>query len=80
MESLRRKSVVLTGYLHWLLEQQGGEAGPGDHSRRFRLPRQPAVAGVLRETAGALRAALETAGVVLDFRPPDVLRAAPVPL
>jgi kynureninase len=79
MESLRRKSVVLTGYLEWLLEREPGH--------RFELitPRAPGERGcqlslrILDDPAATLRA-IEEAGVVGDFRPPDVLRVAPVPL
>jgi kynureninase len=79
MESLRRKSVVLTGYLEWLLEQVAG--------KRFEVitPRAASERGCQlslrildrpKETLGLL----EASGVVADFRPPDVLRVAPVPL
>jgi len=79
MESLRRKSVVLTGYLEWLLDQTP--------ERRFEVitPRDPGERGcqlslrILDRPDETLRA-LEASGVVADFRPPDVLRVAPVPL
>jgi kynureninase len=79
VESLRRKSVVLTGYLDWLLEQAP--------QRRFELitPKTPGERGcqlslrILDRPAETLRA-VEDMGVVADFRPPDVLRVAPVPL
>lgn len=79
MEGLRRKSVVLTGYLEWLLGRIPG--------RRFEIltPTEPERRGCqlsLRMPAGAREtaSALEAAGIVVDFRPPDVLRVAPVPL
>jgi len=79
IESLRRKSVVLTGYLEWLLDRTP--------KGRFALitPRGTAERGcqlslrILDHPAETLRA-LEAVGVVADFRPPDVLRVAPVPL
>ena len=79
MESLRRKSVVLTGYLEWLLDREP--------ERRFEVitPRDPSERGcqlslrILDRPDETLRA-LEASGVVADFRPPDVLRVAPVPL
>lgn len=78
MESLRRKSVVLTGYLEWLLHQAP--------RRRFELitPKSPAERGcqlslrIVDRPAETLRA-LEALGIVGDFRPPDVVRVAPVP-
>ena len=79
MESLRRKSVVLTGYLEWLLGR--GEEG------RFEMitPNEPEARGcqlslrVLSRPRQTLDA-LEAAGITADHRPPDVVRFAPVPL
>jgi kynureninase len=79
VESLRRKSVVLTGYLEWLLDQAPRRRfeviTPGDSGERgcqlsLRILDRPAK--TLHE--------IEALGVVSDFRPPDVLRVAPVPL
>jgi kynureninase len=79
MESLRRKSVVLTGYLEWLLDRTAG------NRLEVITPRDPDARGCqlslrVLDRPEEARAALEAAGVVLDFRPPDVLRVAPVPL
>jgi kynureninase len=79
MPALRAKSERLSAYLLYLL--RGLPAG------RFEVltPRHPASRGcqvslrVLDRPREAVRA-LESAGVVCDFREPDVLRAAPVPL
>jgi kynureninase len=79
MPALRAKSQRLTAYLLYLLDRL--PAG------RFEAltPRDPARRGCQvsllvhdrpREVVGALQAA----GVVCDFREPNVLRAAPVPL
>jgi len=79
MEALRRKSVVLTGYLLWLLDQaehkRFGVITPGNSDERgcqlsLRILDRPA------QTIHAI----EASGVVTDFRPPDVVRVAPVPL
>ena len=79
MESLRRKSVVLTGYLEWLLN-------------RAETPRIEIITPKSSDERGcqlSLRLldrhketldALQAAGIVGDHRPPDVLRVAPVPL
>jgi kynureninase len=79
MESLRRKSVVLTGYLEWLLSRT--------EQREWAVitPRAPEERGcqlslrALGRPEPALRA-IEAAGIVVDHRPPDVVRVAPVPL
>jgi kynureninase len=79
MDALRRKSVVLTGYLEWLLDQaphkrfevitptRVGERGCQLSLRILDRPKE-----TLHE--------IEALGVVGDFRPPDVVRVAPVPL
>lgn len=77
--SLRQKSVVLTGYLEWLLDRA--------KVRRFEVitPKSPDARGCQlslriidrpKETLGSL----EALGLIGDFRPPDVVRIAPVPL
>jgi kynureninase len=79
MEALRRKSVVLTGYLEWLLSR-------APH-KRFEVitPHDPEARGcqlslrILDRPTETL-AEIEALGVVGDFRPPDVVRVAPVPL
>jgi len=81
-ETLQLKSRALTAYLERLLDHQCGD--------RVELltPRRPDARGAqlsvrLRldgEAAAAVVAALEQAGVVADWRPPDVLRLTPVPL
>jgi kynureninase len=79
MPALRAKSECLTGYLHYLLERSGGN--------RFEVitPRDPAERGcqlslVVRDRPRELLAALEEQGVVADFRQPNIIRIAPVPL
>jgi kynureninase len=79
---LRRKSVALTGYLEALVQTWCAERieilTPSDPAARgaqlsLRLPRD------LADT-GRIAAAMRAAGVVVDWRAPDVLRLAPVPL
>ena len=79
METLRAKSIKLTGYLEFLLGRIGSAA--------FTVitPREPAERGaqlsiLAHENAKELFAALEAAGVKCDFREPNVIRAAPAPL
>ena len=79
MEALRAKSVLLTGYLQYLIDQIPSE--------RFQVvtPRDPPARGCqlsirVREQPGELLQALAAEGIGVDFREPDVIRAAPVPL
>jgi kynureninase len=79
MAALRRKSERLTGYLEFLL----GLLPPG--ACEVLTPKEPERRGCqlsikLRGDKRRLQRRLESAGIVCDFREPDVLRAAPVPL
>ncbi|HKD16855.1 MAG TPA: kynureninase [Thermoanaerobaculia bacterium] len=81
MEPLREKSLRLTGYLEWLLQREVGDAieilTPAD-------PRQRGCQLSLRvKSSGSGRSVfekLEASGVTCDWREPDVIRVAPVPL
>ena len=79
MEVLRAKSIRLTGYLHFLLDQIP--------SRLFSVitPRAPEERGcqlsiLAREHPKELFEKLEAAGVKTDFREPSIIRVAPTPL
>ena len=79
MPALRAKSERLTGYLEFLLDRLG-PARVG-----LLTPREAAARGCqlsLRLPGGAesLVAALRERGIVTDYREPDVVRIAPVPL
>ena len=79
LERIRRKSLALGGLFIGLVERECGEFGydlasPRDEARRgaqvsFRHPE-----------GGAIMGALDRAGVVGDFRPPDLLRFGFSPL
>jgi kynureninase len=79
MPALRAKSEQLTGYLEYLLRRLPGG--------RYELltPADPARRGcqlslVVRDRAEDVLQALQAEGVVCDFREPDVIRVAAVPL
>ncbi len=78
MQPLRHKSEKLTGYLDWLLRHEPGPAvdiitPPAPEDRGCQLS--------LRVRGGkALFEKLDEAGIVSDWREPDVIRVAPVPL
>lgn len=79
MNALRKKSLELTGYLEFLLDQIG--------SARFTVitPREREQRGsqlsiLAHDKPKELFAELEAAGVKCDFREPNVIRAAPTAL
>lgn len=79
MTALRAKSELLTGYLYYLLNRIP--------KRRFDIltPADPARRGcqlslLIHERPRELLHALEAQGVVGDFREPNIIRIAPVPL
>ena len=82
MTPLRAKSERLTGYLEWLLRETLGEAVD------IITPRDPDARGCqisLTVTGGSFSGRdlfehLEACGVIGDWREPNVIRVAPVPL
>ena len=79
MPALRAKSEALTGYLHHLLNRL-----PAGRLQVI-TPRHPGERGcqlsmVVEAGAQELFHALENDGIVGDFRPPNVIRVAPIPL
>jgi kynureninase len=79
MEPLRAKSIKLTSYFQFLLEETG--------SKRYGVITPPEVDArgcqlsiLVQEHPKELFGKLETAGVKCDFREPNVIRAAPTPL
>lgn len=88
MESLRRKSLLLTGYLERVIEAVHGETGGGGRTMQaitVVTPREPERRGCalsLRLNRGPddVLGALKRGGAICDFRHPDIIRAAPVPL
>ncbi|MDT8321400.1 MAG: kynureninase [Xanthomonadales bacterium] len=82
IERLRRKSVMMTGYLADLIEAEVSSTleviTPRDPDHRGCQLSLRARGG--REQGRALFEHLQTQGVVGDWREPDVVRVAPVPL
>jgi kynureninase len=82
LPALRAKSLQLTAYLRSLLQAQCGTAlaiitGAADHEHGAQLSVR--VAGG-RERARRVFDALLPRGLVADWREPDIIRLAPVPL
>jgi kynureninase len=79
IDRVREKSVALTEYLIRLADDRLAEVG-----YEVGTPRSPARRGghvALEHPAGArISEALRDRGVVVDFRPPNVVRVAPAPL
>ncbi|WP_400192616.1 kynureninase [Hymenobacter sp. B81] len=81
MAALRRKSEQLTGYLFWLLQELNL---PADQLEII-TPADPAQRGcqvslLVRQRGRALFDYLAAQGIVADWREPNVVRLAPVPL
>jgi kynureninase len=79
IEILRKKSLGLTAYLQFLLDEFAGDRAA------VITPREPEERGcqlsiAVREGASDLFKKLEEHGVTCDFREPNVIRAAPTPL
>lgn len=81
MDSLRRKSELLTGYLEFLVETVAKK----HEVLEIITPRNPAERGcqlslLVHKRGKALFEALYAEGVVGDWRDPNVIRLAPTPL
>src|SRR5438477_2304825 len=81
MEPLRAKSIKLTGYLQFLLEQAPAKRLSGSGRYSIITPpemesRGSQVSILVHEHAKELFSKLEASGVKCDFREPNVIRAA----
>ncbi|MBJ6366504.1 kynureninase [Snuella sedimenti] len=79
MLALTEKSKQLTGYFEFLLQQLG------DHTINIITPKNPEERGCqlsiqVKNADKTLHEKLNEAGVLSDWREPDVMRCAPVPL
>src|SRR5438067_13688804 len=85
MAPLRAKSVKLTGYLQFLLEQISASADRKSKKFTVITPRDANARGcqlsiLAHEHPKELFQELQAAGVKCDFREPNVIRVAPTPL
>jgi kynureninase len=82
IEAMRAKSLAMTDYLIELIEANGLLEAP--YHYRIGTPREHARRGghvsVEHDAGPRIAKALKQAGVIPDFRPPDVIRLAPIPL
>jgi kynureninase len=81
MEALRAKSLQLTGYLEFVLD----EVNRAKNMFRIITPRDPAARGcqisaLTDERGKALFDYMTENGAIADWREPNVIRFAPVPL
>ncbi|MGW8123757.1 kynureninase [Roseivirga echinicomitans] len=81
IEKLRKKSIKLTGYLSFLIRQLAGDSGIFE----IITPSDPKQRGCqlsifFHKDGRRLFKALAAAGVIADWREPNVIRVAPVPL
>lgn len=83
MKAIRKKSMLLTGYLQWLLQEQ--PAAKKGVEVRIITPAYPAQRGAqlslqTGKNGKKLFERLTQQGVIADWREPDVIRIAPAPL
>lgn len=79
MDALRKKSEKLTGYFEYLINQIGSD------SIRIITPSNPKERGCqlsiqVKNADKALHASLTENNIITDWREPDVIRCAPVPM
>lgn len=79
VERIRAKSLELTSYLMYLIDERLADRGCA-----VGTPREPDQRGghvsMEHPEAEALSLALRERGVIVDFRPPNVIRVCPAPL
>jgi kynureninase len=80
MESLRAKSLKLTGYLQFLLSEPDGRKLFNAITSKEPDARGCQLSILVHEHPKELFGKLQAAGVKCDFREPNVIRAAPTPL
>jgi kynureninase len=81
MRSLRKKSISLTGFLEFLLIDHD----PREERYRIITPKNPAERGCqlsifIKSNGKETFKMISKEGIIADWREPDVIRVAPVPL
>ncbi|TXK52842.1 kynureninase [Pontibacter qinzhouensis] len=81
MEQLRAKSEQLTGFLEFLIDEIGADKS----QLEVITPRDPQARGcqlslLVKQNARQLFDLLMEAGIIVDYREPNVIRVAPTPL
>nr|MBD3205817.1 kynureninase [Candidatus Bathyarchaeota archaeon] len=81
IENIRKKSLKITDYLMFLIDQTLSE---DPYNYGIATPREPerrgGHVGVYHNDAWRINQALIERGVIPDFRPPNIIRLAPIPL
>ena len=81
IDRIREKSLKMTSYLMFLIEEALSEE---PYNFSIGTPREPERRGghvaVEHEEGRRVSEALKEKGVITDFRPPNVIRIAPIPL
>jgi kynureninase len=81
IEAIREKSLQLTSYLMYLVDQT---LAGSPYNFNIGTPREASRRGghvaVEHEKGLRISEALKAKGVITDFRPPNVIRIAPIPL
>lgn len=81
IENIREKSLKITGYLMYLIDEMLSEK---PYNYGIATPRKPEYrgghVGVYHKEAWKISQALVARGVIPDFRPPNIIRLAPIPL
>jgi len=78
-ENLRKKSISLTGFLEFLLDEMNNDA-INVITPRIAEERGCQLSIQVKNADKSLHTKLTQAGVVSDWREPDVIRIAPTPL
>jgi len=81
IDRIREKSLKITGYLMFLIDEMLSRA-PYNYSVATprELERRGGHVGVAHKEGWRINQALIARGVIPDFRPPNVIRLAPIPL
>ena len=81
IDRIRQKSLKITGYLMFLVDELLSKP-PYNYS--VATPRDPerrgGHVGVSHQEGWRINQALKARGVIPDFRPPNIIRLAPIPL